>query len=44
MKKNHSGIPNHNIRNSQQTSSTLAAVFAEVSMKIKPCSRANDSP
>jgi hypothetical protein len=26
------------------TSSTLAAVLAEVSMKIRPCSLANDSP
>ena len=26
------------------TSSTLAAVFADVSMKINPCSRANASP
>ena len=27
-----------------RTSSTLAAVFADVSMKINPCSRANASP
>ena len=28
----------------QCTSSTLAAVFAEVSMNMRPCSRANASP